>query len=70
MAASFNLPEDARACLPLELNAMQRACEPIALQQDVPFVLSAPTGAGKTVVCALAMLRKLVRFLPGCRKIR
>jgi hypothetical protein len=55
---ALRLSAAARGCLPAELNAMQRACEPVALQQDASFVLSAPTGCGKSVVCALAMLRK------------
>jgi len=46
-----------KACLPV-LNAMQRSCESIALGSDSCFVVSSPTGSGKTIVLAMAMLRK------------
>ncbi len=67
---ALQLPASARACLPAELNAMQRACEPVALQQDASFVLSAPTGCGKSVVCALAMLREWRRYVAARRAFR
>ncbi|GBG26627.1 ATP-dependent DNA helicase MER3-like [Hondaea fermentalgiana] len=36
---------------------MQAACRPVALDDDISFVVSAPTSSGKTLVLAMAMLR-------------
>ena len=52
------LPHSYKSTLPEQLNAMQLRMAPVALTSDTNFVISAPTGAGKTVVMQLAMLSK------------
>ncbi|WFD03560.1 RNA helicase [Malassezia obtusa] len=58
------LPEWAQAAFPgaTTLNPVQSQCYPVAFGSDEPMLLCAPTGAGKTNVAMLTILRELGKW--------
>ncbi|WFC94772.1 RNA helicase [Malassezia brasiliensis] len=58
------LPAWAQAAFPgaTTLNPVQSACYPVAFGSDEPMLLCAPTGAGKTNVAMLTILRELGKY--------
>ena len=64
------LPDRIRSIFPFPLfNAVQSKCFPAAYDTDDNFVLSAPTGSGKTAVLELAICRLVGRLKDGNFKI-
>lgn len=67
LVSTHELPDRFRSIFPFTLfNAIQSKCFRPIYQEDYNFVLSAPTGSGKTVVMELAICR-LVNMLKDCR---
>src|SRR5271155_171466 len=70
LVATTDLPDRFRSIFPYSIfNAVQSKCFPIAFGSDDNFVVSAPTGSGKTVVMELAICQLIVACKNGDFKI-
>jgi ATP-dependent DNA helicase HFM1/MER3 len=70
LVSTHDLPDRFRAIFPFPLfNAVQSKCFDTIYKSSDNFVLSAPTGSGKTAILELAICRLIARFADGSYKI-
>lgn len=70
LVSTRQLPDRVRSVFPFPLfNAVQSKCFDILLNTNDNFVLSSPTGSGKTAVLELAICRLVTRFASDSFKI-
>ena len=70
LVSTQKLPDRFRSIFPFPLfNAVQSKCFPIIYNTNDNFVLSSPTGSGKTAVLELAICRMMNGFANGSYKV-
>lgn len=70
LVSTHELPDRFRAIFPFPLfNAVQSKCFSVVYQSNDNFVVSAPTGSGKTAVLELAICRLINGFANGSFKV-
>ena len=70
LVSTQKLPDRFRSIFPFPLfNAVQSKCFPIIYNTNDNFVLSSPTGSGKTAVLELAICRMMNAFVNGSYKV-
>jgi ATP-dependent DNA helicase HFM1/MER3 len=70
LVSTQKLPDRFRSIFPFPLfNAVQSKCFPIIYSSNDNFVLSSPTGSGKTAVLELAICRMMNGFANGSYKV-
>lgn len=70
LVSTHDLPDRFRSIFPFPLlNAVQSKCFPVVYSTNDNFVLSAPTGSGKTAVLELAICRLMSGFANSSFKI-
>jgi len=63
LVPTHQLPDRIRSCFPFPLfNAMQSKCFATAYKSNDNFVLSSPTGSGKTAILELAICRLVLQL--------
>ncbi|TKA69582.1 hypothetical protein B0A49_04499 [Cryomyces minteri] len=70
LVSCHKLPDRFRSIFPFPLfNAVQSKCFQVIYHGNDNFVLSSPTGSGKTVIFELAICRLITRFRSGSYKV-
>ena len=70
LVSTQKLPDRFRSIFPFPLlNAVQSKCFPVIYNSNDNFVLSSPTGSGKTAVLELAICRMMNEFANGSYKV-